>query len=176
MSNAIIFGGGCFWCMEAVFQMLRGVTSVTSGYMGGAKPHPTYDEVSSGTSGHAEVVRVTFDPEIVSLRDLLAVFFTTHDPTSLNRQGNDAGTQYRSSIFYTSSEQEKIIRDYTAELTQEGVFKKPIVTEIVSATDFYKAEDYHQNYYKNNSEMGYCQAVINPKLAKLRQSYAHLLV
>jgi peptide-methionine (S)-S-oxide reductase len=144
--------------------------------MGGAKPHPTYDEVSSGTSGHAEVVRVTFDPEIVSLRDLLAVFFTTHDPTSLNRQGNDAGTQYRSSIFYTSSEQEKIIRDYTAELTQEGVFKKPIVTEIVSATDFYKAEDYHQNYYKNNSEMGYCQAVINPKLAKLRQSYAHLLV
>ncbi len=175
MSNVIIFGGGCFWCMEAVFQMLRGVTNVTSGYMGGAKPHPTYDDVSAGTSGHAEVVRVTFDPKIVSLRDLLAVFFTTHDPTSLNRQGNDAGTQYRSSIFYTSAEQEKTIRDYTAELVQEAIFKKPIVTEIVPATDFYKAEDYHQNYYKNNSEAGYCQAVINPKLAKLRQSYAHLL-
>lgn len=155
--------------------MLRGVTNVTSGYMGGAKPHPTYDDVSAGTSGHAEVVRVTFDPKIVSLRDLLAVFFTTHDPTSLNRQGNDAGTQYRSSIFYTSAEQEKTIRDYTAELVQEAIFKKPIVTEIVPATDFYKAEDYHQNYYKNNSEAGYCQAVINPKLAKLRQSYAHLL-
>ncbi len=173
--DKIIFGGGCFWCMEAVFQMLRGVESVTSGYTGGETKNPTYAAVCSGSTGHTEAVKVVFDPSVIDLKTLLAVFFSTHDPTTPNRQGHDIGTQYRSAIFYTSMEQKKMIEAYIKELTDNKTFSSRIVTEVSPASEFYEAEAYHQNYYKNNSGEGYCQAVINPKLAKLRQSYAHLL-
>jgi peptide-methionine (S)-S-oxide reductase len=161
--------------MEAVFQMLRGVTSVVSGYTAGTTEKPSYEEVSGGASGHVEAIKIEYDPSIVELNDLLAVFFSSHDPTTPNRQGHDIGPQYRSAIFYNSPEQEKIIRDYIAKLTENQTFSKPIVTEIAPATAFYSAEGYHQNYYQNNREQGYCQVVIDPKISKLRQEYAHLL-
>jgi peptide-methionine (S)-S-oxide reductase len=167
--------GGCFWCLEAVYDRLEGVTAVESGYMGGHTPNPTYKTVCDGDTGHAEVVRVTYNPDDVSYRELLEVFFSIHDPTTLNRQGNDAGTQYRSAIFYYSPEQkaeaEKIIR----ELTGEKVFRDPIVTEVVPAGEFYMAEGYHQEYFENNPYQPYCQFVVAPKVAKFRQKWAKRL-
>ena len=173
--ESIVFAGGCFWCMEAVFQMLKGVISVTSGYAGGKRPNPTYEEVSAELTGHAEVVEVVFEPAIIQLEDLLAVFFTTHDPTTLNRQGNDVGTQYRSAVYYTTSDQRNATEHFIATLVKEAVFSHPIVTEIQPLEAFYPAEQYHQNYYRNNLDKPYCQAVISPKITKLRKQYAHLL-
>lgn len=171
----IVFGGGCFWCIEAVFQMLKGISSVASGYAGGEKPNPTYKEVCSGATEHAEVVKVLFDSTIIKLDDLLAVFFAMHDPTTRNRQGNDVGTQYRSVIFYTTAEQKQIIESFIKKLESEKTFEAPIVTQVLPLPIFYPAEEYHQNYYRSNAQQGYCQVVISPKIAKLRQKYAHLL-
>ncbi len=170
-----IFGGGCFWCIEAVFQRLEGVSHVESGYMGGHVDQPTYRQVCEGDTGHVEVVRVTFDQDKVSYRELLDVFFTMHDPTTLNRQGNDAGEQYRSVIFYTNEEQQRIAEDVIAEMTAAKVYAEPIVTAIEPAEKFYPAEDYHQNYYNENSRQPYCMFVISPKLAKLEKKFAEKL-
>ena len=167
--------GGCFWCLEAVFDDLKGVAKVDSGYAGGHVPRPTYEAVCSGTTGHAEVVQITFDPAQVSYRDLLHVFFAIHDPTTPDRQGADVGTQYRSAIFYHSSEQRADAEAVIAELTAEGVFDDPIVTEVVPFTEFHPAEEYHRDYYRRNPTQGYCRAVIAPKVAKLRKLYLHLL-
>ena len=167
--------GGCFWCLEAVFDDLRGVERVESGYAGGTTPDPTYHQVCSGTTGHAEVVQVTFDPQIVSFGELLKVFFTIHDPTTLNRQGADVGTQYRSAIFYHSPEQREIAEGVIAEFTAAQVWDAPIVTEVVPLTKFYPAEDYHQEYYQRNSNQPYCRAVIAPKVAKFRKLYLEQL-
>jgi peptide-methionine (S)-S-oxide reductase len=163
--------GGCFWCLEAVFDDLRGVESVESGYMGGDRPNPTYQQVCSGTTGHAEVVQVTFDPRVVSFRELLEVFFTIHDPTTLNRQGADIGTQYRSAIFYHSPQQLEIAEKTIKELEAERVWDAPIVTQLVPAVEFYVAEDYHQEYYAQNSAQPYCQMVVAPKVAKFRKKF-----
>ena len=167
--------GGCFWCLEAVFVDLRGVERVESGYAGGTVPDPTYHQVCDGTTGHAEVVQVTFDPQIVSFSELLKVFFTIHDPTTRNRQGGDVGTQYRSAIFYHSPEQREIAERVIAELTAAQVWDAPIVTEVVPLTKFYPAEDYHQEYYQRNSNQPYCRAVIAPKVAKFRKLYLEQL-
>jgi peptide-methionine (S)-S-oxide reductase len=168
--------GGCFWCLEAVFDQLKGVQSVESGYMGGARPNPSYEQVCSGTTGHAEVVRVTFDPRELSYRDLLAVFFTIHDPTTLNRQGNDAGTQYRSAIFYHSEEQKRAAEEIVKRLDAEKLWKDPIVTEIAPASTFYIAEDYHQEYFARvGSANPYCSYVIEPKVAKFRKKFVERL-
>ncbi len=165
-------GGGCFWCLEAVYDNLQGVSAVESGYSNGNVVNPTYRQVCNGDTGHAEVVRVTFDPAVISFREILEVFFVIHDPTTLNRQGNDAGTQYRSGIYYQSPEQKAVAEKLIAELTTEKVFSSPIVTEVVAARTFYVAEDYHQEYFANNSEQPYCQFVVAPKLAKFRQKFA----
>jgi peptide-methionine (S)-S-oxide reductase len=170
--ETITLGAGCFWCVEAVFVELKGVRSVTSGYMGGTVPDPTYKAICTGTTGHAEVAQVVFDPTELSLAELLEVFWQTHDPTTLNRQGADVGTQYRSAIFYHTDEQRKSAEHYKAELDKSGAFRSAIVTEIVAASKFYKAEDYHQNYYAENGEQGYCQMVIRPKLEKFRKAFA----
>ena len=164
-------GGGCFLCLEAVFDQLRGVKHVESGYAGGHVTNPSYRAVCTGSTGHAEVVQVTFDPEEISYRDILNVFFTIHDPTTLNRQGADVGTQYRSVIFYHSPQQQAIAEQTVEELTQAGLWADPIVTEIVPAGDFYVAEDYHQEYYERNGGQPYCQVVIAPKVAKFRKKY-----
>ena len=166
-----VLGGGCFWCMEAVFDELQGVTKVTSGYAGGTVSSPIYKQVCTGTTGHAEVVQVTFDPEILSYGELLTVFFSVHDPTTLNRQGADQGTQYRSVIFTENDAQAKTAHDIIKELTDKKVFDKPIVTQVVPLPAFYPAEDYHQNYFANNPEQAYCQVVISPKVRKFRQEY-----
>jgi peptide-methionine (S)-S-oxide reductase len=163
--------GGCFWCLEAVFEELRGVESVKSGYAGGSVPNPRYDDVCTGRTGHAEVVQVAFDPAEVSFRELLEVFFTIHDPTTLNRQGADRGTQYRSAIFTHSPEQEQTAREVISDLEAEGVWSDPIVTQVEPLTQFYPAEDYHDAYYRRNPRQGYCQVVIAPKVAKFRQKY-----
>jgi len=163
--------GGCFWCLEAVFQQLRGVTRVVSGYTGGTVPNPSYQAVCTGTTGHAEVTQVTFDPTVISYRDLLDVFFTIHDPTTLNRQGNDEGTQYRSAIFYDSPAQKTEAERTIKELEAEKVWDDPIVTEVVPLEKFYAAENYHQDYYARNANQPYCRAVIAPKVAKLRSKY-----
>ena len=163
--------GGCFWCLEAVFDGLRGVEDVVSGYMGGNVPNPSYERVCSGSTGHAEVVQVTFDPAEVSYREILDVFFTIHDPTTLNRQGADVGTQYRSAIFYHTDEQRQDAREAVADLDAEAVWDAPIVTEIVPAVEFYPAEDYHQEYFARNANQPYCQVVVAPKVAKFRQKY-----
>ncbi len=164
--------GGCFWCLEAVFDQLKGVESVESGYMGGATPKPTYEDVCSGRTGHAEVVRVTFDPSVLSYRDLLAVFFTIHDPTTPDRQGNDVGTQYRSAIFCHSDEQESIAREVVKRLDAEKLWKAPIVTQIVPASEFHVAEDHHQEYFERvGASNPYCSFVIEPKVAKFRQKF-----
>lgn len=173
--DSIIFGGGCFWCMEAVFQLLRGVSTVTSGYTGGEMSHPTYRAVSNENTGHAEVIQIEFDPSIVHLDDLFSVFFSSHDPTTLNRQGNDVGTQYRSAIYYTTVEQKNAAEIFIQKLVIDKTFTKPITTELKPLEKFYPAEDYHQNYYTNNQEQGYCQYVIDPKIKKLREKFAHLL-
>jgi peptide-methionine (S)-S-oxide reductase len=164
--------GGCFWCLEAVYQEMHGVLSVESGYMGGSVPNPTYQAVCTGTTGHAEVVQLKFDPAAVSFRELLEVFFVIHDPTTLNRQGNDTGTQYRSAIFYHSDEQKRIAQDFINQLTLDGAFPDPIVTEVTPATEFYVAEAYHQNYFRSHSEQPYCHYVVAPKLMKFRKSFA----
>ena len=173
--QAAIFGGGCFWCIEAIFQRLTGVAHVESGYMGGSVDNPTYRQVCGGDTGHVEVVRVTFDPDQISYRELLDVFFSVHDPTTLNRQGNDAGEQYRSVIFYTDEEQQRIAEDVIAEMTAGEEFSEPIVTEVEPASKFYVAEGYHQNYYNENSRQPYCMFVISPKLAKLEKKFAEKL-
>jgi peptide-methionine (S)-S-oxide reductase len=165
-------GGGCFWCTEAVFDNLQGVSAVESGYTGGKTLNPTYKDICNGDTGHAEVVRVTFDPQTISFREVLEVFFTIHDPTTLNRQGNDAGTQYRSAIFYNTPEQKVTAEQLIAELTADKVFHDPIVTEVTAAQTFYVAEDYHQEYFANNAYQPYCQAVVAPKLAKFRKKFA----
>jgi len=165
------FAAGCFWCVEAVFQDVRGVERVVSGYTGGKKTNPTYEEVSSGTTGHAEALQIAFDPKVVSYKDLLEIFWHTHDPTTLNRQGPDTGTQYRSAIFYHSEEQRQAAEETKRAIDAEGVWPLPIVTEIVPFTVFYKAEDYHQNYFKNNPDQMYCRLTINPKVRKFRIAY-----
>jgi peptide-methionine (S)-S-oxide reductase len=167
--------GGCFWCLEAVFEQMRGVESVVSGYAGGHVANPDYEAVCTGRTGHAEVVQVTFDPSEVSYRDLLEVFFTIHDPTTLNRQGADVGTQYRSAVFTHSPEQEQTAREVIRDLEAEGVWDNPIVTQVQPLDRFYPAEAYHQSYYRRHPDQGYCQVVISPKLAKFRQKYASML-
>lgn len=164
-------GGGCFWCLEAVFSPLKGVDRVVSGYTGGHVRNPAYREVCNGTTGHAEVIEITFDPAVISYREVLEVFFAFHDPTTLNRQGPDVGTQYRSAIFYHSEEQGVAARQVIDQLTAAGTFDEAIVTEVVPAGPFYPAEEYHQQYFARNPEQAYCQAVIAPKVAKLRSRY-----
>lgn len=166
-----IFGAGCFWCVEAVFQRVPGVVKVESGYSGGSIKNPTYREVCSGLTGHAEVCKLTYNPAQVSFETLLAVFWQTHDPTTLNRQGADVGTQYRSAIFYTSEKQKELAEKYKAELSASGAFKDPIVTEISPLANYYPAEDYHQDYYNQNSSQPYCQFVIAPKLEKFEKVF-----
>lgn len=173
-SEVATMGGGCFWCTEAVFQEVKGVSSVVSGYTGGTAPgKPTYREICSGLTGHAEVVQITFDPRLVSFAELLLIFMTTHDPTTLNRQGADRGTQYRSVIYYHNEEQKDIAVTVTKEIS--AYYKDPVVTEISPLGIFYEAESDHQDYYKNNTSQGYCQVVINPKLATLRKLHADKL-
>jgi peptide-methionine (S)-S-oxide reductase len=163
--------GGCFWCLEAVYDEMKGVESVESGYLGGEAPNPTYEAVCSGRTGHAEAVRITFDPAVVSYRELLEVFFAIHDPTTRNRQGNDVGTQYRSAIFYHSPAQKATAEALLAELTAEQAFPGPIVTEVTAAGPFYEAEAYHQEYFARNPGQGYCSFVVAPKVAKFRQNF-----
>ena len=165
------FAGGCFWCTEAVFLELNGVQSVISGYIGGITINPTYRDICNGDTGHAEAIQITFDSSTISYGELLEVFFATHDPTTLNRQGNDSGTQYRSEIFYHNEVQKKISEDYIALLTKENTFGKPIVTNISKATKFYDAEEYHQNYYNQNQSQGYCSYVITTKVEKVRKLF-----
>jgi peptide-methionine (S)-S-oxide reductase len=167
--------GGCFWCIETVFNRLRGVESAVSGYMGGYTTNPTYKDICNGDTGHAEVVQVTFDPDVISYRDLLDVFFTLHDPTQLNHQGNDVGTQYRSAIFWHTPEQKAEAEAVIAELTSARQFAAPIVTEITEASTFYPAEDYHQRYYEQNPHQPYCQFVVAPKVAKVQEKFRHRL-
>jgi peptide-methionine (S)-S-oxide reductase len=167
--------GGCFWCLEAVYNQLSGVLKVESGYAGGHIPNPTYQQVCMGSTGHAEVVQITFDPGLISFRDLLEIFFTIHDPTTLNRQGADVGTQYRSAIFYHTPEQKELADRIIAEMSNEHVWDDAIVTEVTPLKDFYSAEAYHQEYYQNNPSQPYCSVVIAPKVAKFRQKYLEKL-
>jgi peptide-methionine (S)-S-oxide reductase len=175
MREVATFAGGCFWCMEAVFLPLRGVEKVVSGYTGGTVAHPTYRQVCSGTTGHAEAVEVTFDPAVISYDELLEIFFALHDPTTKDRQGADVGTQYRSAVFYHSSAQKEAAEAMIRRLEEEKIFPAPIVTEVAPAETFYCAEDYHRNYFAQNPNQPYCQAVISPKVAKLRKKYAEKL-
>lgn len=170
-----VFGGGCFWCTEAVFKMLRGVISVAPGYAGGTIPNPTYEQVSNGTTGHAEVIEIVFDPQQIRYEDLLTVFFASHDPSSLNKQGNDVGTQYRSVIFYTTPEQKNTAEKFIANLNASSAEGKSIVTELSPLDVVYPAESYHENYYANHKDAPYCELVINPKLEKVSQKFAELL-
>jgi peptide-methionine (S)-S-oxide reductase len=174
-SEVATLAGGCFWCLEAVYDQMKGVQSVESGYIGGTVKDPTYEVVCGGRTGHAEAVRITFDPQVVSYRELLEVFFVIHDPTTLNRQGNDVGTQYRSAIFYHSPEQKQIAVDVVASLTKEEVFPNPIVTELVPAEPWHEAEAYHQEYFAKNPLQGYCTYVVGPKVAKFRKYFAEKL-
>lgn len=168
-------GGGCFWCLDGIYRQLKGVESVVSGYAGGTKPNPSYREVCGGNTGHAEVVQITYDPSQISYRDLLDVFFTIHDPTTVDRQGGDIGPQYRSIILTHSDEQARIARQAIADVTAEGVWDDPIVTKIEPLTTFYPAESYHQDYFANNPNQAYCQVVIAPKVAKFRRKYLEKL-
>lgn len=174
-AETVVLGGGCFWCLEAVYERMQGVLSVESGYMGGRTPNPTYHDVCSGATGHAEVVKVTFDPAVTSYREILKVFFTIHDPTTPNRQGNDVGTQYRSVIFYGSGEQKQAAAEIIQEINAAGIWDDPIVTEIAPASTFYRAEDYHQEYFRNNSRQPYCTVVVAPKVRKFREKFADKL-
>jgi len=167
-----LLGGGCFWCLEAVYQELHGVHQVVSGYAGGHIPHPSYEAVCTEATGHAEVVKIAYDPKQISYKELLEVFFVIHDPTTLNRQGHDVGSQYRSVIFYLNPEQQKLAEEMIQSLESERIFSAPIVTEVGPAPEFYPAEDYHQNYFKNHPFQGYCMGVIAPKLAKFRKVFA----
>mgnify|MGYP000871633676 FL=1 len=174
-SEVATLGGGCFWCLEAVFEQMLGVEAVVSGYAGGQLDKPSYEAVCGGRTGHAEVVQVTFDPEVCSYRELLEVFFAIHDPTTRNRQGNDVGTQYRSVIFYHDAEQRRVAAALVTELAKAGVYSGPIVTELLPAPSFFSAEAYHQQYFRRNPGQGYCQVVVSPKLAKFRQRFANRL-
>lgn len=171
----VILGAGCFWCTEAAFQEIKGVIKVESGYSGGHVVAPSYEDVCTGETGHAEVIRLTFDPDVLPFKDVLEVYYSIHDPTTLNRQGNDIGTQYRSVIFYTSDRQKKEAEEKIKQLEQDRVFGRPIVTAVEKFSVFYPAEDYHRNYYKNNSTAPYCRAVISPKLDKLKKKQFSLL-
>lgn len=175
-TDSIVLAGGCFWCTEAVFSELRGVVAAIPGYTGGTVPNPTYEQVCTGRTGHAEAVEVTFDPQQVSLHDLLVVFFTTHDPTTKDRQGPDSGTQYRSGVFYRDARQRGVAEAVVGEIVAEKLYARPIVTELTARTAFYPAEEYHRNYYRRHPEQGYCQAVIAPKLAKFRKAHAARLL
>lgn len=174
-TETAIFGGGCFWCTEAIFTSLKGVDSVLSGYAGGTTSNPTYEEVCSGKTGHAEVIKIEFDPEVISYNDLLEIFFELHDPTSLNRQGHDVGEQYRSIIIYTSDQQKQQAEAYIKMLDEFPQYKNKIVTEVKALDAFYPAEKYNQNYYNNYPEASYCQVVISPKLTKLRQKFSNMV-
>jgi len=174
-TQTAVMGGGCFWCLEAVFKQLKGVIKVESGYSGGSKVNPDYEEVCSGKTGHAEVVKIEFDPDKISYELLLRIFFSVHDPTTLDRQGNDRGTQYRSIIFYNSLQQEQIIQLVIRDLENSKIYPDPFVTEIKRLTEFYKAEDYHQEYFLNNPYRPYCQAIISPKVTKFRKKFRNLL-
>lgn len=171
----ITLGSGCFWCTEAVYESVKGVRKAVSGYSGGLVADPSYKEVCEGTTGHAEVVQVTFDPEIISLEEILFIFFKTHDPTTLNRQGEDVGTQYRSVIFYRSEEQKELADSLINELNNQHIFENPVVTQVQKFNKFYMAEDYHQNYYERNPYQGYCNAVITPKLSKFKKDFSGVL-
>ena len=171
-SELATLGGGCFWCLEAVFDQVKGVDRVESGYMGGGRPNPTYEAVCTGTTGYAEIIQIRFDPNMISFKELLEIFFGIHDPTTLNRQGNDAGTQYRSAIFYHSAEQETTANEVIEKLTKDQLFDTPIVTEVVPASTFYIAENYHQEYFAQNPSQPYCAYLISPKIAKFRQQFA----
>jgi peptide-methionine (S)-S-oxide reductase len=175
MAEIATLAGGCFWCLEAIYDQTQGVSSVESGYMGGKNAEPTYEQVCSGRTGHAEVVQVTFDPAVISFRELLEIFFVIHDPTTLNRQGNDVGTQYRSAIFYHTPEQKKTAEEVITAFTRDRVYANPIVTEVVPAGPFYVAEDYHQEYFARNPLQGYCTYVVGPKVAKFRKQFASKL-
>jgi peptide-methionine (S)-S-oxide reductase len=174
-TETAILAGGCFWCLEAVYDQLRGVQSVESGYIGGKVANPTYEAVCSGRTGHAEAIKITYDPAQVSFNDLLDVFFTIHDPTTLNRQGADVGTQYRSGVFTLNDAQAQATREKIAALTAEGLWDAPIVTEVTPADTWYEAEAYHQEYFANNPTQGYCRAVVAPKVAKFRKAYIQRL-
>jgi len=174
-TECAVFGGGCFWCVEAVFDELRGVNSVVSGYAGGSVKNPTYEQVCGGRTGHAEVIKIEFDPSQVSFRDLMTVFFATHDPTTLNRQGNDVGTQYRSVILYANDQQKEQAAAFIKELDDGKTFKGPVVTTLEPLSEFYSAEDYHQKYYANNPYQPYCQVMVPPKLNKLHKQFSALL-
>ncbi len=174
-TETAIFGGGCFWCTEAVFKMLKGVSSVEPGYSGGKVSNPTYEQVSTGATGHAEVVRVVYDPSLVKYQNLLTVFFGSHDPTTKDRQGNDIGSQYRSVVFFTTPEQQAAALAYIESANESHAEGAPIVTDVVPLTNFYAAEDYHRDYFSNHQTAGYCIAVINPKLQKVQEQYAALL-
>lgn len=175
MNKKAYFGGGCFWCLEAGFRMVRGVKEVISGYAGGSVPNPSYEQVCDGSTGHAEIVEIEYNPEEVSYTDLLKVFFTVHDPTTLNRQGHDVGTQYRSVIFTQDDAEYTVAQEVINELNAEGIFAQPIVTEVTPLDTFYPAEEYHQKYYKKNPDAAYCQIVIAPKLSKLKKEVSELL-
>lgn len=173
--DSATFGGGCFWCVEAVFQRLNGVSKVVSGYSGGSIQNPSYKQITTGTTGHAEVVRIYYSPDVIAFDELLEVFWMTHDPTTLNRQGADVGTQYRSVIFYHNNEQKEISERYKSQLDKSGVFESPIVTEISPLKNFFEAEDYHQNYYNENGHQPYCSFVITPKIQKLEKLFKNKL-
>ncbi len=174
-NNIAVFGNGCFWCTEAIFQKLKGVISVKPGYSGVTKPNPSYEEVCNGNTGHAEVIKIEYDPTQIEYKVLLEVFFFTHDPTTLNRQGNDVGEQYRSVIFYASDDQKTEAEKFIGQLTSESVYSSPIVTELKPLDKFFEAEDYHRNYYERNKDKPYCQVIINPKLQKFKQHYSKLM-
>jgi peptide-methionine (S)-S-oxide reductase len=174
-SQTITLGGGCFWCTEAVYVRVRGVLDVESGYSNGHVAHPSYEQVCSGDTGHNEVVKLSFDPAQISLGQILSIFFAIHDPTTLNRQGNDAGTQYRSGIYFSAPEQEKVAKDLIRELTEADLFGAPIVTEVLPVANYWPAEDYHQDYYEKHPNQGYCSFVVGPKVAKFRKGFAELL-
>ncbi|WP_273842092.1 peptide-methionine (S)-S-oxide reductase MsrA [Rubrobacter calidifluminis] len=175
MSEKATLAGGCFWCLEAVFEELRGIEKVESGYSGGHVPNPTYEQVCTGTTGHAEVVQLTYDPGVISYREILEVFFTVHDPTTLNRQGPDVGTQYRSAIFYHDEEQRRTAEEVISEFEEKGVWEDPIVTEVTPFEAFYPAEEYHREYFRNHPDQPYCRVVIAPKVAKFRKQYLERL-
>ena len=174
-SDVAVFGGGCFWCLDAIFSKLKGVEKVESGYSGGTVPNPTYEQVCSDETGHAETVRITFDPKVISYKQLLEIFFTFHNPTTPNRQGADVGSQYRSVIFYLNQDQKTVAEDVIREFAAENVWGAPIVTELKPLAAFYEAEDYHQGYYEKNPRQGYCMFVIAPKVLKFRKKYQSLL-
>lgn len=172
--ETITLGGGCFWCTEAVYVQVRGVTDVESGYSNGHVRQPSYEEVCTGTTGHNEVVKLVYDPEIISTREVLEIFFVIHDPTTLNRQGNDSGTQYRSGIYYSTPEQQAVAQEVIAEMAASGVYSRPIVTEVVPIDNYSAAEEYHQDFFERNPNQGYCMAVAAPKVAKFRKTFSRL--